>query len=146
MVRNRLSKTAVLAAGIAISTCAATRAEAQGVAPPAFTPAPVAASSSSSIGWPVIVLGAGVVSVIGYAIHISVTQHRELTSREAMTAIFLPFIGPAILATKLPDRYLQKERSTGITTFHRDASEPEPPWGFLDGTGGCVRPPCRKSR
>jgi hypothetical protein len=99
MVRNRLSKTAVLAAGIAISTCAATRTEAQGVSPPA----PVAASSASSIAAvPVIVVGAGVLSVIGYAIYISRTQCRELTSSEARMAIFLPFIGPILLELPKP--------------------------------------------
>jgi hypothetical protein len=97
MVGNRLSKTAVLAAGIAISTCAATFADAQTVAP---TPVPVAASSSWSIAVPVIAVGAAAVSVIGYAAYISATQHRELTHREAMTAIFLPFIGPALHAAK----------------------------------------------
>jgi hypothetical protein len=55
------------------------------------------ASSSASIALPVIAVGAAAVSVISYAAYISVTRHRELTSREAMTAILFPFIGPLVL-------------------------------------------------
>ena len=59
---------------------------------PAFVPCPVGAGSSP---WPVIVIGAGVVSVIINSIIVAQTQCRELTSNEAWTSIFLPFLGIA---------------------------------------------------
>jgi hypothetical protein len=43
--------------------------------------------------WPVIVLGASVVSVILNAAIVSNTQCRELTQQEALSSLLLPFIG-----------------------------------------------------
>ena len=45
--------------------------------------------------WPVVVVFAGVVSVMTNAAWIWRTQCRELSSQEAMTSAFLPFIGMA---------------------------------------------------
>ena len=45
--------------------------------------------------WPVIVMGASVVSVILNAIIVSNTQCRELTQQEALSSLLLPFIGIA---------------------------------------------------
>jgi len=59
---------------------------------PAYTPCPVGSGPSP---WPVIVIGAGVVSVILNGIIVAQTQCRELTSNEAMASIFLPFLGMA---------------------------------------------------
>lgn len=57
----------------------------------AFIPCPVSAPSP----WPVIVIAAGVVSVIINGIIVAQTQCRELTANEAMMSIFLPFLGIA---------------------------------------------------
>jgi hypothetical protein len=43
--------------------------------------------------WPVIILGAGVVSLMANAAIVSQTQCRELTLQEAYSSFFLPFIG-----------------------------------------------------
>ena len=51
---------------------------------------------SSPTPWPVIILGAGVVSVILNAAIVSQTQCRELTQQEAFTSLFLPFFGIAM--------------------------------------------------
>jgi hypothetical protein len=45
--------------------------------------------------WPEVVIFAGVVSVMGNAAWVWHTQCRELSSQEAMTSTFLPFIGIA---------------------------------------------------
>ncbi len=45
--------------------------------------------------WPVVVVIVGVVGVMANAAWIWHTQCRELTSEEAMTSTFLPFIGMA---------------------------------------------------
>jgi hypothetical protein len=48
---------------------------------------------SSPTPWPVIVLGAGVVSLILNAAIVSQTQCRELTLQEAYSSFLLPFFG-----------------------------------------------------
>ena len=48
---------------------------------------------SSPTPWPVIILGAGVVSLMANAAIISQTQCRELTLQEAYSSFFLPFLG-----------------------------------------------------
>ncbi len=48
---------------------------------------------SSQTPWPVIVLGAGVVSLILNAAIVSQTQCRELTLHEAYSSFLLPFLG-----------------------------------------------------
>jgi len=45
--------------------------------------------------WPVIAIGAGVVSIMINGIIVAQTQCRELTSSEAMASFFLPFLGMA---------------------------------------------------
>jgi hypothetical protein len=56
-------------------------------------PCPV--SPTTPTPWIPIVIGAGVVSVILNAIIVSHTQCRELTQQEALSSLFLPFIGIA---------------------------------------------------
>ena len=56
-----------------------------------FIPCPVHGSSP----WPAVVIIVGVVGVITNAAWIWHTQCRELSSQEAMTSTFLPFIGMA---------------------------------------------------
>ena len=51
---------------------------------------------SSPTPWPVIILGAGVVSLILSAAIVSQAQCRELTQQEAFTSLFLPFFGIAL--------------------------------------------------
>jgi hypothetical protein len=58
--------------------------------PPA--PCPVGHASSP---WPAVTVIVGVVGVMANAAWIWHTQCRELTSQEAMTSTFLPFIGMA---------------------------------------------------
>jgi hypothetical protein len=57
----------------------------------AFTPC----VGSTPSPWPVIAIGAGVVSIIINGIIVAQTQCRELTSNEAMASFFLPFLGMA---------------------------------------------------
>ncbi len=57
-------------------------------------PCPAPASAGSP--WPVVVVFVGVASVIVNAAYIWNTQCRELTSDEAMTSTFLPFVGIAL--------------------------------------------------
>jgi hypothetical protein len=76
--------------GIGAVWLTADTAFAQGV----IIPCPVTPTSPTP--WPVIVIGASVVSVILNAIIISNTQCRELTQQEAISSIFLPFIGIAM--------------------------------------------------
>ena len=56
-------------------------------------PAPIPCPTSGPTPWPVIILGAGVVSLITNAAIVSQTQCRELTLQEAYSSFFLPFIG-----------------------------------------------------
>jgi hypothetical protein len=60
----------------------------------AVEPCPVGAGHASS-PWPAVVVIVGVVGVITNAAWVWHTQCRELTSQEAMTSTFLPFIGMA---------------------------------------------------
>src|SRR5271169_5009340 len=55
--------------------------------------APVPCPTSGPTPWPVIILGAGVVSLMANAAIVSQTQCRELTLQEAYSSFFLPFIG-----------------------------------------------------
>jgi hypothetical protein len=57
-----------------------------------FIPCP---TPTAPTPWVPIVIGASVVSVMLNALIVSKTQCRELTSQEAMSSIFLPFIGMA---------------------------------------------------
>jgi hypothetical protein len=96
MCGKPISHTASVCFVLALSMLVAIPARAQVVAP---APVP-AASGGASLGVPAyvgIAVAAGAVSVISYAAYVSIKRHRELTRREAMTAVFLPFIGPAIL-------------------------------------------------
>jgi hypothetical protein len=61
-------------------------------APVLSTPCPIGAGPSP---WPVIVVGAGVVSVILNGIIVAQTQCRELTLNEAWASFLLPFLGMA---------------------------------------------------
>jgi hypothetical protein len=58
----------------------------------AFVPCPVPAGHAPS-PWPAVTVIVGVVGVMVNAAWIWRTQCRELTSQEAMTSTFLPFIG-----------------------------------------------------
>jgi hypothetical protein len=101
MCGKRFSRTAVVRIGLALSMLAAIPASAQVTRPPVAV-----ASGGASAGIPAyagIAVAAGAVSVIGYAAYVSITRHRELMSREAMTAIFLPFIGPLLLEVSVGD-------------------------------------------
>jgi hypothetical protein len=60
---------------------------------PTFIPCP---TYTSPTPWVVIAIGASAVSVILNAIIVSHTQCRELTQQEALSSIFLPFIGIAL--------------------------------------------------
>jgi hypothetical protein len=60
--------------------------------PATVTPCPV---THGPTPWGVIGLGAAALSVIINGIVVSQTQCRELTQQEALTSIFLPFIGMA---------------------------------------------------
>ena len=57
-------------------------------------PCPVSMQSAHT-PWAVIGLGASVLSVITNAIIVSHTECRELSQQEALTSVFLPFIGIA---------------------------------------------------
>jgi len=62
-----------------------------------FNAAPIPCPTPSSpTPWPVIILGAGVVSLILNAAIVSQTQCRELLQQEALTSLFLPFFGIAL--------------------------------------------------
>jgi hypothetical protein len=56
-----------------------------------YIPCPVHASSP----WPAVTVIVGVVGVMVNAIYIWNTQCRELSSQEAVTSTFLPFVGMA---------------------------------------------------
>ena len=64
----------------------------------AFAAVPITpcAPVSSPTPWAVILIGASAVSVILNAIFVSQTQCRELSQQEAVSSIFLPFIGIAM--------------------------------------------------
>ena len=53
-------------------------------------------ASTAPTPWVPIVIGAGVVSVMLNAVIVSKTQCRELTTNEALSSFFLPFIGIAL--------------------------------------------------
>ena len=59
------------------------------------TPVPCPAAPAAAHPWGLLVVGLGAVSVILNGIIVSQTQCRELTSQEAATSIFLPFVGMA---------------------------------------------------
>ena len=67
--------------------------------PPGICVADAVASTSSSASsvspWPVIAVGIGVVSIMVNATVVGRTQCRELTLREAMASLALPFLGMA---------------------------------------------------
>jgi hypothetical protein len=61
----------------------------------AVTPCPVPAGHVGGSPWPAVTVIVGVVGVMVNAIYIWNTQCRELSSQEAVTSTFLPFIGIA---------------------------------------------------
>ena len=63
---------------------------------------PIATSTASS-PWPAIGIFASVVSVMANAVIVWHSECRELTSREAMTAMALPGIGIAINQSNAPN-------------------------------------------
>jgi hypothetical protein len=60
-------------------------------AEPGFIPCPIGHGGGSP--WPAVTVIVGVVGVMVNAIYIWNTQCRELTSQEAVTSTFLPFVG-----------------------------------------------------
>ncbi len=58
-------------------------------------PVPLSAHASSPSPWPAVVVIVGVVGVMTNAAWVWHTQCRELSSQEAMTSTFLPFVGMA---------------------------------------------------
>jgi hypothetical protein len=62
----------------------------------ASVPLPCPPIPAGPTPWPVIVIGAAVVSVILNAAIVSNTQCRELTQQEALSSLLLPFIGIAM--------------------------------------------------
>jgi len=91
------TRVAVIAAspcGVAVTMRSADTAEAAA----AFLPCPPIGSGPSP--WPVIVVGAGVVSVILNGIIVAQTQCRELTTNEAWASFLLPFLGIAFNQTR----------------------------------------------
>jgi len=101
---------AVLAtAGVAFWTPSIIPAKALYVGPCGFAPAeyrtidtayaqvlPAPCPTHAPSPWPVIVLFVGTASVMLNAAIVWNTQCRELTSQEAMTSAFLPFVGIAL--------------------------------------------------
>ena len=67
-------------------------ADTASAAGPIVTPCPIYTGPTP---WPVIVIGAGVISVMLNALIVSNTQCRELTNEEAISSVFLPFLGIA---------------------------------------------------
>jgi hypothetical protein len=61
----------------------------------AITPCPVPTGHGAGSPWPAVTVIVGAVGVIVNAAYIWRTQCRELTSQEAATSTFLPFIGMA---------------------------------------------------
>jgi hypothetical protein len=61
------------------------------------SPCPVVGGGGHGLGspWPAVTVIVGVVGVMVNAIYIWNTQCRQLTSQEAVTSTFLPFIGMA---------------------------------------------------